>query len=150
MTILIRRAELNDTGTLAEMNDRLVADQGSQNPFTIHELEARFRDWLQTGSWQVDLILEGQRIVGYAVYQSRADYYYPDQPVVYIRQFYIERTERGRGVGRAAFHALVETRFPKGQALALDVVATNQAGYAFWSTVGFAPYFIAMKKQADS
>ena len=81
------------------------------------------------------------------MYQQRGDYYYPDQQVVYVRQFYIEREHRRRGLGRAAFHPLMQTRFPKGHAVTLDVVATNPAGQHFWLKLGFAPYFIAMKRQ---
>lgn len=67
-----------------------------------------------------------------------------------MRQFYIEREHRGRGLGRVAFHTLMQTRFPKGQAITLDVVATNPAGQHFWSKLGFALYFTAMKKQDNS
>ncbi len=125
MPILIRSAGLNDMPLLAQMNDRLVEDQGSLNPFSLNELEQRFNEWLQTGAWQIDVILEHEQVVGYAVYQQQGDYYYPDQQVVYVRQFYIEREHRGRGLGRVAFHTLMQTRFPKGYAVTLDVVATN-------------------------
>jgi GNAT superfamily N-acetyltransferase len=148
MSVLIRSAGLNDVPLLAQMNDRLVEDQGSINPFSLTELEHRFREWLQTGAYQIDVILEHEQIVGYAVYQQRNDYYYSDQQVVYLRQFYIERGHRRRGLGRAAFAALKQTRFPKGQAVTLDVVATNPGGQHFWLQLGFEPYFIAMKMQA--
>lgn len=147
MTVVIQQAKLSDVPLLAQMNDRLVVDQGSLNPFSMAELEQRFNEWLQTGTWQVDVVLEREQVVGYAVYQQREDYYYPDQRVVYVRQFYIEREYRGQGVGRAAFQALRQSRFPKGFPVALDVVATNPAGQHFWSKLGFSPYFVAMKRQ---
>ena len=147
MAVLIRSAELNDVPLLAQMNDRLVEDQGSQNPFSLRDLEQRFSEWLETGAYQIDVVLEHDQIVGYTVYQQRSDYYYSDQKVVYVRHFYIEREKRGRGLGRAAFQMLVQTRFPKGHAITLDVVATNLTGQSFWSKLGFTPYFIAMKRQ---
>ncbi len=147
MSIYIRNAGLNDVPLLAQMNARLVEDQGSLNPFSMTELEQRFSEWLQTSAYQIDVILEHDQVVGYAVYQQRSDYYYSDQQVVYVRHFYIEREHRRRGLGRAAFQMLMQTRFPEGQAISLDVVATNPAGLTFWSKLGFASYFTAMKKQ---
>ena len=131
------------------MNDRLVEDQGSQNPFSLTELENRFVDWLQTEEYQIDLIFEQEHIIGYAVYQQRSDYYYPDQQVIYVRHFYIEREYRNQGLGQAAFELLIEARFPKDIAIALDAVATNPIGQNFWIKLGFTPYFIAMKRQTS-
>lgn len=69
MPILIRSADWHDVPRLAQMNDRLVEDQGSRNPFSLNELEQRFNEWLQTSAWQIDVILEHEQIVGYAVYR---------------------------------------------------------------------------------
>ena len=146
MGVVIRQATMSDVPLLAQMNDRLVVDQGSRNPFSMTELEQRFNGWLQAGTWQVDVFLEREQVVGYAVYQQRGDYYYPDQQVVYVRQFYIEREYRGQGLGRAAFHLLRQSRFPEGFPVALDVVSANPAGQQFWSKLGFSPYFTAMKR----
>lgn len=149
MAVVVRQATGRDVPLQAQTNDRLVADQGSLNPFSMAELEQRFAEWLQTGTWQVDVFFEREQVIGYAVYQQRGDYYYPDQKVVYVRQFYIEREYRGQGLGRAAFHALSHHRFPEGCPVALDVVATNPAGQQFWSRLGFSPYFMAMKWQGS-
>jgi GNAT superfamily N-acetyltransferase len=151
MPITIRAADLKDARVLARMNSRLVEDQGTVNTWSLAKYEQRFLDWLQAGTWQVDIILEDGQIIGYAVYQQRGDYYNPEQPVIYVRQYYIERTHRRRGLGRAAFQELIDRRFPTGyDAIELDVVATNPGGQQFWTKLGFAPYFIAMKKQNNS
>ena len=92
-------------------------------------------------------MLKNEQVVGYTVYQLRGDYYAPEQPVIYVRQYYIEREYRRRGLGRAAFQELVDKNFPEGyDAISLDVVATNPEGQQFWEQLGFVPYFTAMKR----
>lgn len=119
---------------------------GSQNPFTQSDLERRFKEWMETGEWSVDLICEHERMVGYVVYQQRPDYY-PDERVVFVRQFFVKNEYRRQGVGRKAFEQLVRTRFPKGCAVQLDVVAGNSIGQKYWSALGFEPYAVLMKRR---
>ena len=150
MSITIRGADLNDVPLLGKMNSRLVDDQGTDNTWPLSKYEERFREWLQKGPWQVDVILEKGQIAGYAIYQLRADYFYPEQPVIFVRQFYIEREHRRRGLGRAAFQDLIDKRFPEGyDAIALDVMAANTGGQQFWTKLGFATYFVAMKRDVS-
>ncbi len=145
MPIKLRTAIPDDLHLLAQMNDRLVEDQGSENPFSVSDLEDRFKAWLKSGEWQIDVFLESNSIAGYAVYKQRSDYYDEDQTVVYLRQFYIERHHRGRGLGTMAFAMLARERFPEGFEMALDVVSTNPRGQSFWSKLGFTPYFTELK-----
>ena len=84
-------------------------------------------------------------ILGYAVYKSQGDYYYPDQEVVYLRQFFIDRPHRGQGVGSAAYQLLADERF-LGREVSLDVLATNPSGKRFWHKLGFEEYFVSLKK----
>ncbi len=148
MLFTVRAAQLSDLPQLAKMNSRLVDDQGSENPFSLKEYEDRFREWLDTNIWTVDVFLHDGQVIGYSVYQDRADYYNPNEAVIYIRQYYIERAHRRLGLGKAAFQILIDTRFPKHvQSIALDVMATNSAGQNFWKKMGFNKYFISMKKE---
>ena len=94
--LLLRRAGEAEVALLALMNKRLVEDQGSRNPFRLAEFEERFREWLEGGNWQIDLFDHSESTVGYAVHRVQADYYLPEQEVVYLRQFYIESEYRGR------------------------------------------------------
>ena len=147
MLITVRAAQLSDLSQLAKMNSCLVDDQGSENPFSLTEYEDRFREWLDTNIWTVDVFLHDGQVIGYSVYQERTDYYDPNEAVIYIRQYYIERSHRRLGMGKAAFQILVDTRFPKDvQSIALDVMATNSTGQNFWRKMGFDEYFISMKK----
>jgi len=98
---------------LARMNKRLIEDEGSRNPMSVDELQQRMNGWLH-GDWQVRLLLEEETVVGYAVYQFRKDEYFPDKTAVYLRQFYIERDKRNKGLGSLAFKTLAQTHFPAG------------------------------------
>ena len=148
MSITVRIAQLSDLPQLAKMNSCLVDDQGSENPFSLKEYEDRFREWLDTNIWTVDVFLHDGQVVGYSVYQERTDYYDPNEAVIYIRQYYIKRSHRRLGLGKAAFQILIDTRFPKDvQSIALDVMATNSAGQNFWRKLGFNDYFFSMKKE---
>ena len=103
MEIVLRQATEDDVTELATLNKRLVVDQGSRNPYTASEYEGRFRDWLRGDEWSVDIFADSEGIIlGYAVHTVQQDYYYPDQEVVYLRQFYIDRPMRRRGMGTAA------------------------------------------------
>ena len=150
MLITVRAAQLSDLPQLAKMNSCLVDDQGSENPFSLKEYEDRFREWLDTNIWTVDVFLHDGQVMGYSVYQERTDYYDPKEAVIYIRQYYIERSHRRLGMGKAAFQILIDTRFPKHvQSIALDVMATNSAGQNFWKKMGFNEYFISMKRETE-
>lgn len=145
MPLYIRRAAEADLPLLAQMNKRLIEDQGSRNPMSVEQLQNRMSGWLK-GDWVIEF-LEEHVIVGYAVYLIRRDEFFPDKTGVYIRQFYIEREQRGRGLGSAGFKLLRETRFPAGSRITLEVLATNPKGFKFWSRVGFQPYYTMMDLQ---
>ena len=146
MSTVIRGAEEEDVPSLAVMNGRLVEDQGSENTWSPEEYEQRFTKWLETDEWQVDVILLEDDVIGYAVCQLRGDYYNPQKPVIYVRHYYIDRSHRGQGLGKVAFRKLIDERFPsRYEAIELDVIAENEGGMKFWSSLGFGPYFTCMK-----
>jgi len=143
MPLLIRPADEADLPLLAQMNKRLIEDEGSRNPMSLDQLADRMRGWLR-GGWEVRLLATDAGVAGYAVYQTRHDEYFPDQTLVYLRQFYIEREMRGRGLGTAAFRALAAEYFPPGSTVVIDALASNPRGQEFWRHVGFQPYCTTM------
>jgi GNAT superfamily N-acetyltransferase len=144
MPVAIRPATEADLPLLAAMNRRLIEDEGSRNRMSIDELRERMRGWL-AGEWRVAVLDEDGAVVGYAVWQERRDQYDPDRAVVHLRQFYVEREHRRRGIGRRAFELLV-ARFPPGATIDIDVLATNPGGHAFWRSLGFETYCTTMKR----
>ena len=143
MPLLIHPADQADLPLLAQMNKRLIEDEGSRNPMSLDQLADRMRGWL-LGDWQVKLFATDERVVGYAVYRLRRDEYFPDRVVVYLRQFYIEREMRRQGLGTAAFRALAAEHFPPDCRVVIDALASNPRGHDFWRHVGFEPYCTTM------
>ncbi|HXX38406.1 MAG TPA: GNAT family N-acetyltransferase [bacterium] len=149
MALSIRAATEEDIQILAKMNKHLIEDEGHRNPMSVPELAHRMRGWLQSG-WNADIFVQAntQRdsiIVGYALYQYRKDEFFPDQPIVYLRQFLIERGHRGQGLGRLALGELVKARFPARCTVVVDVLTANERGLSFWQRVGFQPYQMTLK-----
>ena len=150
MRLTTRSATEADVPVLAAMNKCLIEDEGSRNPMTGAELQQRMRGWLK-GDWQVRLFEEENGdVVGYTVFQSRQDDYFPENQVMYLRQLYIERERRSRGLGQQALQLLLEREFPQEVMVVIDVLAANPRGYRFWSKMGFGPYCTTMhfKKKA--
>jgi GNAT superfamily N-acetyltransferase len=146
MHLQLRAAEEEDLPLLAAMNRRLIEDEGSRNPMSADALRRRMADWLR-GDWSIDLFVENDTIVGYAVYQLRPDEYNPAQTVVYLRQLYVEREARGRGIGRRMFEMLAQARLPADCPVVIDVLASNPGGRRFWERLGFRPYCTTMTWQ---
>lgn len=139
MNIELRLAKPADSDLLAEMNRELIVDEGSRNPMSQVELAERMWRWLSK-DWQAVLILTNKVVVGYALFQQRRDEYHPENVEVYIRQYFIKRMFRGKGIGQAAFLLLQARYFPPGATLALDVLATNPGARRFWEKLGFQSY----------
>ena len=99
MRLSIRSVTQADLPLLAEMNKRLIEDEGSCNPMTIEELQQRMSKWLAE-DWDVRLFIDDGKelIIGYAVYQFRSDDYHPETRIVYLRQLYLERVMRSQGI----------------------------------------------------
>ena len=121
------------------MNARLIRDEGHPNPMTLEELQARMGDWLET-RYEAVLIKRRQEKVGYALYLRDGD-------SVYLRQFYVEPEHRRQGVGRAAVQWLKENSWEDASSIRLDVLVGNQDGIAFWRSLGFLDYCLAMELQ---
>ena len=144
----LRRATLADAPLLATMNRQLIEDERSRNPMSHAELAARMRGWL-AGDWTAVLIVRADTVVGYALYQERRDPYFPARRTVYLRQLFVGREQRGRGIGRAALAILLREWFPADVTVEIDVLATNPAGQRFWRSVGFAPYATTYHRPPD-
>jgi len=141
---VFREAAEADAPLLARMNKRLIEDEGSPNPMSLEHLQSRMEGWFQDG-WRV-LLFDGEAgCVGYALFQQRADNYFPEKAVVYVRHFFIEREYRGSGLGSRVFSLLKEQLFPRPCTIVLDVLATNPRGLHFWQEQGLQPYCTTLK-----
>jgi len=149
MTLSIRVATEDDIEVLAMMNKQLIEDEGHRNPMSVPELAQRMGGWLRSG-WDADVFVQANTpasgtIIGYALYQHRKDDFFPDQRVVYLRQFLIKREYRDQGLGRLALRELFNARFPSKCTVIVDVLTANERGIRFWQQVGFQPYSMTLK-----
>jgi predicted acetyltransferase len=121
------------------MNARLLEDEGHRNRMGHPELVDRMRSWLLT-DYEAVLFEEDGAVLGYALYQQQGD-------ATFVRQFFIERNRRRRGLGRIAFETLATEVWPADQRITLDVLVHNAAAKAFWQALGFVDYAITMERR---
>ncbi|MBT3272198.1 MAG: GNAT family N-acetyltransferase [Spirochaetales bacterium] len=131
----IKNAAKTDVPLLARMNKGLIDDEKSENEMTLRELEERMHDFVD-GPYQAFLILDENRVAGYMLVRT-------DTTPVYLRQFYIERHFRRRGIGTAAFSRLRSVL--AADIIDVDVLTNNACGKAFWKSLGFLPISIQMR-----
>ncbi|MFP4356245.1 MAG: GNAT family N-acetyltransferase [Phycisphaerae bacterium] len=135
--ISARLATADDAPLLAELNKQLIVDEGHRNPMNVQQLAQRMRGWL-TGEYHGAIFSQGGSIVGYALWRKEDDGYY-------LRQFYIVRESRRRGLGRAGIEWLRRHAWVDAERISLEVLISNQRGVAFWRSVGFADYCLRME-----
>ena len=128
-----------DLGLLAELNRQLIEDEGHANPMSVPELEKRMRGWL-VRTYTAVLFLDEDAVVGYALYRS-------DDAGIFLRQFFISRSERRKGRGRAAMELLLGRIWPPGTTVTLEALWTNQAAISFWRSLGFGDYALTLRRR---
>jgi len=136
-----RFATLDDVPLLARMNRQLTQDEGHRNAsHSLEWFEQRMRGFL-TGDYQAVLFeLDGQ-IVAYALYTGHQDH----ADSIYLRQLFVDRAHRRRGIGRAAFTILRDQIWPKNKRLSVGILVSNEAAKAFWLALGFTPYSLDLE-----
>src|SRR5262245_46176345 len=124
-----RHATVKDCALLADLNHQLIRDEGHRNRMTVPELEQRMKGWLV--SEYVAVIFENNgEVVAYALYREQ-----PEE--IYLRQLFVVKTQRRKGIGRAAVEILRSQIWPKTKRLTVDVLIKNEAAVAFWRAIGF-------------
>lgn len=135
--ITFRLAKLDDCALLAELNHQLIRDEGHRNPMTIPQLEQRMRSFIE-GEYRAIIFEVGGEIVAYALYREGMD-------EVYLRQLFVVRHRRRRGIGRRAVETLRSQVWPKTKRLTVEVLVANTAAVAFWRAVGYADYALTLE-----
>jgi ribosomal protein S18 acetylase RimI-like enzyme len=131
----IRPARKADLRLLADMNLRLIQDEGHGNSMGVAELYERMSNWLSSNYRSV-LFEVNDGVVGYALWRL-------DRDCLYLRQFYISTESRRRGYGKAAIESLKVSEW-SGHQLRLEVLIGNQTALEFWRSVGFEEYSLTM------
>jgi len=132
-----RAATPSDISILASMNQQLIEDEGHRNPMNLAELETRMRSILD-GDYTATLFEWHDQVVAYALWLVQPEW-------VYLRQFFVARDSRRRGVGRQAVRVLVNELWPAGKRIRVDALIGNRPALEFWRSVGFADYLITLE-----
>ena len=132
-----RPATLDDCALLAELNHQLICDEGHRNPMTIPQLEQRMRGFIE-GEYRAIIFEEYGEVVSYALYREGAD-------EVYLRQLFVVRHRRRKGIGRRAVGILRSQVWPKNRRLTVEVLVTNAAAVAFWRALGYVDYALTLE-----
>lgn len=131
----IRTCTPADVPALAQMNRMLIEDERAENDMTIPQLEARMAGFL-AGEYRAFLFEAAGEGIGYALVNM-------SPTPLYLRQFFIRREKRRSGLGRAAFRALLQ--YLKTETIDIDVYVWNEAGRAFWQSLGFRERAVSMR-----
>ena len=138
MDVTFRYAAPGDAALLARMNGQLIRDEGHRNRMTPDELEQRMAGWLGSGEYQAVVFESSGDAVGYALYRFEPEH-------VYVRQYFVLREHRRRGVGHSALEWLRRHAWGERPCVRLDVLVANAEGRAFWKGVGFEEYCVTME-----
>ncbi len=104
---------------------------------TVPQLRERVRQWLG-GEYRSVIFSVEEKPVAYALYNESAD-------EVYLRQLFVERGQRRRGIGRHAISILREQVWSKNKRLTVSVLTTNSPAVAFWRSVGYQEYALTLE-----
>ena len=139
-----RLAGTGDLAVLAELNAQLIEDTRHRSSLTVEELKPLIVAWLGQG-YRAVLFELNRGIVAYALYRVE-DSYRPGEPTVYLKQFFVGREYRRRGIGRRAFALLEEEIWPPGCRITADVLVHNTTARRFWKSIGFHDYAVILEK----
>ena len=139
MTIVLghRVAILGDVPMLARMNQQLIEDEGHRNPMNLTELEVRMRSMLG-GDYTATLFESDSQEVAYGLWRDEPDW-------IYLRQYFVARDFRRRGIGAQAIRVLADEVWPANKRIRVNVLIGNRPALEFWRAVGFVDYMITLE-----
>jgi predicted acetyltransferase len=128
---------LDDGALLAELNHQLIRDEGHRNRMTVPELEQRMKGWLAS-EYAAMLFENDGEVVAYALYREQ-----PEE--IYLRQLFVARNRRRKGIGKEAVKILRTKIWPNNKRLTVEVLLQNEAAVAFWRAVGYKDYSLTLE-----
>jgi predicted acetyltransferase len=135
--VKFRRATVDDSALLAELNHQLIRDEGHRNKMTVPELEQRMRGWLQS-EYTAILFDDANKTVAYALYSEQTE-------GIYLRQLFVVRNRRRQGIGRQAIEIMRRQIWAENRRLTVEVLVKNTAAVAFWRAVGYQDYCLTLE-----
>ena len=133
-----RTATLADVPLLAAMNRQLAADEGHRNETRpVEWFEERLTTFL-SGEYTAVIFEEGEKWVAYALYRDHPEH----QDTIYLRQLFVDRSARGRGIARQAIQILINQLWPKEKRITVEALIANEAAISLYKSLGFTEYSV--------
>mgnify|MGYP003576416787 CR=1 FL=1 len=132
-----RLATSYDASLLGRLNHELIHDEGRRNPMTVTELTERMLDWLGK-DYRAVIFERKSEPIAYALFSENDER-------VHLRQFYVQRAHRRCGVGVQCMQVLFSEVWPPDKRISVDVRSHNEAGIAFWRSLGFTDYSLTLE-----
>ena len=127
----------SDLDLLAEWNHQLIRDEGHRNPMRVPELRKRMKGWL-ADEYKAVVFVDETEPVGYALYRETAT-------EIYLRQLFVRRDRRRRGIGRKAMGILRDQIWSSHKRMTVEVLTANVSAVAFWRSVGYRDYCLTLE-----
>jgi GNAT superfamily N-acetyltransferase len=134
-----RVATSADVPILARMDQQLIEDEGHRNPMNLTELEMRMRSMLDS-DYTATLFEWESQVVAYGLWRDEPEW-------VYLRQFFVTRDFRHRGIGARAIRVLADEVWPADKRIRVNVLIGNRPALEFWRAVGFVDYLITLEME---
>lgn len=135
-----RFATLDDVPVLARMSRELTEDERHRNRSRpLIWFEERMRNFL-IGGYRAVLFERDGQVAAYALYADLTD-----SDTIYLRQLFVERGQRRRGIGREAMRLLMDEVWPLNRRLTVEVLVGNKAALAFYRAIGYHEYSIELE-----
>ena len=131
----IKTCTNKDLKLLATLNKQLIEDEKHDNKMNLKELEERMKNFIQS-DYKAYLFYDEKNVYGYALINFKKD-------PLYLRQFFIKRNMRRKGIGTKAFKLLREKLENKN--IEIEVLWWNKRAITFWKNLGFENRSIAMR-----
>lgn len=134
-----RFAKKADVAWLARMNQELIRDENHRNKMSVPELERRMSDFLRN-EYDAFIVSYSGSDIGYVLYRQDPDW-------LYLRQIFITKKMRRKGIGRRMIEWLRDNPWKEHKIIRTDVLVGNTAGINFWKTAGFREYCITLEME---
>jgi GNAT superfamily N-acetyltransferase len=139
--LVFRVATAADLPQLASWNQQLIEDEGHDNTMSLEELVARMRTWLTT-EYQALVFEDRATPAAYALFRRTPEW-------IHLRQFFVARDRRRRGIGARAVELLRAEVFPPDKSVIVEAMAWNHAALSFWRAVGFADRYVGLESRPE-
>jgi len=125
----------NDIRVLARMNGQLIEDEGHERVISASGLRDRMARFLG-GEYTAFLLMAGETLAGYALVKRTCN-------PVFLRQFFIRRGYRRRGIGTRTLREVMAQLGTDG--IEIECLFANRAGLRFWHSLGFSDRYVGMR-----